>query len=235
MNAIPGSLFVIPQQFQRTSAQVPQGAAAPDETPAEELTDAQQALQTLEEAAESQNSGQQSGLVLTEEEERIVRDLRETDREVRAHEQAHVAAAGGYAGSPRYVTVTGPDGREYAVSGEVDIDASPIPGNPEATIRKLDIVIRAALAPAQPSPQDFAVARAAQQARAEAQRELNEQRRAEQEEARESNPSPLDIPEFDPNNPTPDQQQQISSLIQGLNQASQLSQTFSGTLFDAIN
>lgn len=57
-----------------------------------------------------------------------------------------------------------------------------IPGNPEATIRKMDVVIRAALAPSEPSPQDFAVARAAQQARAQAQRELQEQRQAEQEE-----------------------------------------------------
>ena len=121
---------------------------------------------------------------LTPEEEEVVEDLKQTDREVRAHEQAHKSAAGPYAGPISYETTTGPDGREYAVGGSVQIDVSPIPGNPEATIRKADIVERAALAPADPSPEDFAVARAAQSLRQEAQRELSEQREAEQAERR---------------------------------------------------
>ncbi len=127
-----------------------------------------------------------NGEGLTSEEQEVVDDLQQTDQEVRAHEQAHKSAAGPYAGAISYDTVTGPDGREYAVGGSVQIDVSPVPGNPEATIQKAEIVERAALAPAQPSSEDFAIARAAQQLRQEAQQELSEEKQAEQTEASES-------------------------------------------------
>lgn len=126
---------------------------------------------------------------LTPEEQEVVDDLKQTDQEVRAHEQSHKSAAGPYAGPISYETVTGPDGREYAVGGSVQIDVSPIPGNPEATIQKAEIVERAALAPAQPSSEDFAVARAAQQLRQQAQAELAEQKQEEQREASEGDES----------------------------------------------
>ena len=112
---------------------------------------------------------------LTEDEEAQVRDLKQRDREVRAHEQAHAIAGGPHAGAPQYQTVTGPDGREYAVAGEVAIDVSP-EDEPEETIAKMEIVIRAALAPADPSSQDMAVARQAQKQRADAQAELRASR-----------------------------------------------------------
>lgn len=109
---------------------------------------------------------------LTPEEEKQVQELKQRDQEVRAHESAHKTAGGGYVGNISYTTQTGPDGRQYAIGGEAQIDASPISGKPEQTIRKMDIVIRAALAPAEPSSQDYAVARAAQATRLEAQKEL---------------------------------------------------------------
>ncbi len=99
---------------------------------------------------------------LTEEEEDVVKELQMRDREVRAHEQAHVSAGGGLiTGGPTYSYQQGPDGRQYAVGGEVQIDNAPVDGDPEATIRKMQQVIRAALAPAEPSGQDQAVASAA--------------------------------------------------------------------------
>lgn len=108
---------------------------------------------------------------LTEQERQQVRELAARDREVRAHEQAHANVGGRYAGSPTYSYQRGPDGRQYAVGGEVSIDISPVPGDPQATIEKARIVRRAALAPAQPSSQDRAVAAEAtaleQRARAE--------------------------------------------------------------------
>lgn len=61
----------------------------------------------------------------------------------------------------------------------MQIDVAPVMGDPEATIRKMDIVIRAALAPAEPSAQDRAVARQAQAQRSEAQTELLTQRAEE--------------------------------------------------------
>jgi len=94
---------------------------------------------------------------------------------VRRHEQAHKAAAGPHAhGGPRYELVSGPDGRLYAVSGSVEIDTSPVPDDPEATLRKMRQVRRAALAPAEPSAEDRAVAAAASREEAAARAELRE-------------------------------------------------------------
>jgi hypothetical protein len=116
---------------------------------------------------------------LTPEEETRVRDLKKRDAEVKQHEQAHASVGGPYAGSPSYQYTRGPDGKRYAVSGEVPIDAS-AEREPEQTIRKMEIVIRAALAPAEPSPQDRQVAAQASQTRSEAQAELQRQRAEEQ-------------------------------------------------------
>ena len=103
----------------------------------------------------------------------VLAQLAETDRHVRAHEQAHLAAAGGYARSgPSYTYVTGPDGKQYAVGGEVAIDTSAIPGNPQETIRKARVVEAAANAPVDPSPQDRQVAAAAAQMEIDARLEL---------------------------------------------------------------
>ena len=90
---------------------------------------------------------------------RQIQSLRVRDREVRAHEHAHLAAAGGLAkGGASFQTVKGPDGRLYAVGGEVQIDTSPVAGDPQATVSKAQRIRRAALAPAEPSRQDRRVA-----------------------------------------------------------------------------
>lgn len=108
--------------------------------------------------------------------------LRRRDREVRAHEQAHVAAGGSLVrGAASFGYKTGSDGKQYAVSGEVSIDVSPVEGDPRATMRKMDQVRKAALAPAQPSGQDRAVASAASGIQVDAQRELSQQELEEQQ------------------------------------------------------
>jgi hypothetical protein len=104
-----------------------------------------------------------------------LQDLRRRDAEVKAHERAHRAVGGALTGPATYRYVRGPDGRLYAVSGEVSVDVSPA-GEPAETIAKMEIVIRAALAPAAPSAQDRAVAAAARQIKAEAQAEEAAQR-----------------------------------------------------------
>lgn len=115
---------------------------------------------------------------LTEAEQRQVEELRARDREVRAHEQAHKSVAGPYAGAISYEYQTGPDGVRYAVGGSVPIDTS-AEDDPEATVAKMDVVIRAALAPAEPSSADRAIAAQARATRAEASAELQAQRAAE--------------------------------------------------------
>ena len=116
---------------------------------------------------------------LNEVEQRQIRELRARDREVRAHEQAHLGATGNLAkGGPSFTTQRGPDGREYAIGGEVSVDTSAVSNDPEATIKKAEQVRRAALAPASPSAQDLAVAAQAaaqaQQARIELAAQRNE-------------------------------------------------------------
>jgi len=134
-----------------------------------------------------------SGEPLSEEEERQVQKLKETDAKVKAHENAHAAAGGPHAAAPKYEYTTGPDGNRYATSGEVQIDSSPEKGNPEATIRKMDIVIRAALAPADPSSQDLAVARQAQSERTKAQVELSKKREAERQQNKGEDDAPGNV------------------------------------------
>ncbi|MDX7875086.1 putative metalloprotease CJM1_0395 family protein [Aeromonas veronii] len=104
--------------------------------------------------------------------EQQVQDLVERDKEVRTHEQAHQSAGGEYASSPTYQFTQGPDGKRYATGGEVQIDTSVVPGDPAATIAKMQQIRAAALAPAEPSAQDLAVARSAAASEAKARKEL---------------------------------------------------------------
>lgn len=118
---------------------------------------------------------------LSESEQRTVEKLKAIDRQVRAHEQAHLSAAGAHArGGPSFQYQKGPDNARYAVGGEVGIDVSPVSGDPEATIRKAQVVRAAALAPSNPSPQDHQVAAAATKMEAEAQQELRQKQHTQQ-------------------------------------------------------
>jgi len=110
---------------------------------------------------------------LSPEAQKMVDSLKARDREVRAHEAAHVAAgAGVVTGGAQFTQQRGPDGNMYAIGGEVGIDASPIPNDPEGTMAKARQIVSAALAPADPSPQDRAVAASARQMEAKAASEL---------------------------------------------------------------
>lgn len=128
------------------------------------------------------------------EEQRQIFELSTRDREVRAHEQAHAAVGGQYAGAPSYQFQRGPDGINYAVSGEVPIDVGAA-ATPQETLQKAQVVRRAALAPAEPSPQDRRVAaqatRLESQARAEiaVERVEESQKADELKESQQENPS----------------------------------------------
>lgn len=105
---------------------------------------------------------------ISPEEKQVVNQLKKRDAEVKAHEAAHMAAGSGIVrGGASYQYQSGPDGKMYAVGGEVQIDVSP-ENTPEATIRKMQQVRAAALAPAQPSGTDRAVAAQASQIEAQA-------------------------------------------------------------------
>ncbi len=107
-----------------------------------------------------------------QDEKKRIAELKARDQEVKAHEQAHAAIGGQYAGAPSYEYETGPDGQQYAVGGEVRIDVSEVPNDPRATIQKMQQVKAAALAPAEPSNADRAVAAQASRTLMEAQADL---------------------------------------------------------------
>lgn len=113
---------------------------------------------------------------LSADEEAEVRKLKARDREVRQHEQAHLAAAGGLATSgASFSYQKGPDGVNYAVGGEVSIDTST--GNtPQETLQRAERIRAAAMAPADPSAQDQAVAAQAGQMAQQARAEIAQQR-----------------------------------------------------------
>jgi len=122
-------------------------------------------------AAAQPVSGQTDELALAEILE--IEGLKQRDREVTAHEMAHIAAGGPYVrGGAAYQYQYGPDGRRYAVGGEVSIDMSTVSGDPEASISKMRTVISAALAPASPSAQDRMVAAKASRIQMDMQMEL---------------------------------------------------------------
>ena len=150
---------------------------------------------------ETQTKGQESkpssiqtpkgidGQELTEEEQQKVKEMKERDEEVRVHENAHKSAGGQYAAAPTYTYETGPDGKRYITDGEVSIDIGE-EKDPQATIEKMQIVKRAAMAPAEPSGQDRKVYQEANQKEAAARQELAEDKKEEakekQEKAKES-------------------------------------------------
>ncbi|RLJ21959.1 hypothetical protein DJ030_03015 [bacterium endosymbiont of Escarpia laminata] len=128
---------------------------------------------------------------------RLVQELKSRDQAVRAHELAHLAAAGQYArGGAQFDYKVGPDGNRYAVGGEVSIDSSR-EGDPQKTLEKAETIRQAALAPADPSSQDRRVAMQATAMAAQARVEI----------AREQSQAG-----------TPEESQQTRSAANGINQ-----------------
>lgn len=114
---------------------------------------------------------QQAERAVSPEQLKELQQLKARDREVRVHEMAHLSAAGGLATSGATFTYQrGPDGGSYAIGGEVKIDTSS-GSTPEETIRKAQTIRAAALAPAEPSGQDRAVAAQAMQMETQARAE----------------------------------------------------------------
>lgn len=114
------------------------------------------------------------GEPLNSEEQQEIQRLARRDREVRSHEQAHARAGGAHIrGGVKLSTTTGPNGRQYATSGEVNIDLSAA-NSPEATVNKMQQVQRAALAPANPSSADRSIASVAARRELDAQSQIKE-------------------------------------------------------------
>ena len=109
---------------------------------------------------------------LTPSEKSVITQLQATDTAVKAHERAHISAgAGVILSGASFVYQKGPDERLYAVGGEVAIDTA-AENEPEATVKKMQIVRAAALAPSDPSPTDYQVAATASMLQMQARLEI---------------------------------------------------------------
>jgi hypothetical protein len=117
---------------------------------------------------------------LTQQEKEVVKKLEARDAEVKAHEAAHQAAAGGMAGAASYTYQKGPDGKMYAIGGEVPISMSS-GSTPQETIEKARQVAAAAMAASNPSPQDYSVAASARVMEMKAQQQLAKEKQNELE------------------------------------------------------
>lgn len=119
-----------------------------------------------------ENTEMVNGKELEPDEADYVRELERIDRNVKAHENAHIAAgAGVVTGGASYSYTRGPDGRMYATAGEVPI-AMQKGDTPQETIQNARKVVAAAMAPADPSPQDYKVAASAMQMESQARMEM---------------------------------------------------------------
>ncbi|MDE5602817.1 MAG: hypothetical protein K2I71_02725 [Helicobacter sp.] len=122
-----------------------------------------------------------NGEKLNESQIQQVRELEQIDRNVRAHEAAHIAAgAGVVTGGASFSYTRGPDGKMYATAGEVPISMEK-EDTPQETIANARKIIAAAMAPSDPIPQDYKVAASAAQMEIEAKIELAQEKSQREE------------------------------------------------------
>lgn len=123
---------------------------------------------------------------LTQKEQQELTQLKTTDAEVKRHENAHKAMAAGLQTSgPNYEYEVGPDGKKYAVAGDVNISYQKS-SDPEVNLKNAQKLKAAALAPADPSAQDRSVARKADAEIAKAQQEILEEQQNKDNESNNS-------------------------------------------------
>jgi len=150
-----------------------------DETRVQKVSDSEKLEKEIEkekELKESKNSSKPEEL--STEEEELVKNLQARDAEVKAHEAAHQAAGGGMTGGASFSYQQGPDGKMYAIGGEVSISI-PSGSTPQETISNARQAVAAAMAPGNPSGQDHAVAASARAMEIKAQQQLARERQEE--------------------------------------------------------
>ncbi len=160
--------------FQTQNSQKTFSATESQNVPLNETADEKESQNTDITAPESPN-----GEKLDPSEQQYVRELATIDASVRAHEAAHIGAgAGVVSGGATFGYTRGPDGKMYATSGEVPISMKE-GRTPEETIQNARQIVSAAMAPADPSPQDYKVAANAAQMEAQARSEQAAERTEE--------------------------------------------------------
>lgn len=149
---------VVPQSYPTSGAGPDANKERSGETSVSRRTMLQSESNGAARDSESPESTTPKDSVTLSAEAREIEKLAQRDREVRAHEAAHAAVGGRYAGPPSLTYKKGPDGKSYAISGEVSISVVAVHDDPQATLQKAEVIRAAALAPMQPSSQDMRVA-----------------------------------------------------------------------------
>lgn len=131
----------------------------------------------------------------------IAKDIqrsRDWEAKVIQHERAHMQAGGEFAGAASYVYVKGADGRTYITGGEVSMKV-PAGGDLEKLKYALERVKRAAMAPADPSPQDTKTAAMASAKQAAVNQEITKKRATEAyEKKKQEDPELAKVIEVEP-------------------------------------
>lgn len=156
-------------------------------------------------AAGESKKAQRGAAELTPAQQRQVRELERTERKVREHEQAHLSAGRELITSgPNYSYTYGPDGRQYVTAGEVGIDTSP-ESKAEANIDKGRRIQITALAPADPSPQDYRVASVGSQLESQGRTDLVREQQEQAVQQRAETPESAASTVVEPTAGTPQQ------------------------------
>ncbi len=137
-----------------------------------------------------------NGIELNPKQIQQLRELQSIDRNVKTHEAAHQAAGGGLAGVASFSYIRGPDNQMYAVAGEVPIRMQE-GRTPEETIANARQIIAAAMAPADPSTQDYKVAANAFKMELEAKAQAIKLKAQEQEKNKQNNDKILEKTEIE--------------------------------------
>lgn len=138
--------------------------------------------QTNDEQTGREQTGTGTNQELTPQEQQQLAELKQTDAQVKAHEHAHKSTAAGLTTSgPNYEYETGPDGKKYAVAGDVNVSYQKS-SDPEVNLKNAQQLKAAALAPADPSSQDRKVAMQADREIAKARQEIMEEQNQTEEE-----------------------------------------------------
>lgn len=138
--------------------------------------------QTNDEQTGREQTGAGTNQELTPQEQQQLAELKQTDAQVKAHEHAHKSTAAGLTTSgPNYEYETGPDGKKYAVAGDVNVSYQKS-SDPEVNLKNAQQLKAAALAPADPSSQDRKVAMQADREIAQARQEIMEEQNQTEEE-----------------------------------------------------
>ncbi|WP_087036588.1 putative metalloprotease CJM1_0395 family protein [Oceanisphaera profunda] len=153
-----------------------------------------EATDEADQASTASSQKNAAGKELTMEQQEELLQLQQRDQEVRVHEQQHASVGGQHTGTPSYEYETGPDGKQYVVEGSVSADLSPIAGDPNATIEKMQQVKAAALAPAEPSSADKNAASRADQLIVEARAELQQENEPSADDKSMTDKATVDAP-----------------------------------------